>query len=165
MYPSTLTQSLWSKVKGEFGELCLPRLWKQIGAGWDRGTNSTNLLRGLAKSVKPKVFEIYINLGKFIRIQIVRPVSSLIVVDVQNDFISGSLAISNCPAGHDGYEVSLKLSWHTCWLSLFNQAIFWGFAVAGFEHLATFETPDCKKPSQQVNLSNGNSNLQWLKHN
>ena len=39
--------------------------------------------------------------------KIVRPVSALIVVDVQNDFISGSLAISNCPAKHDGEEVSL----------------------------------------------------------
>ena len=39
-------------------------------------------------------------------LQIVRPVSCLIVVDVQNDFITGSLAISNCPAGHDGLEVS-----------------------------------------------------------
>jgi len=37
--------------------------------------------------------------------KIVRPVSALIVVDVQNDFISGSLAISNCPAKHDGEEV------------------------------------------------------------
>ena len=39
--------------------------------------------------------------------QIVRPVSAIIVVDVQNDFISGSLAISNCPAGQNGEEVSL----------------------------------------------------------
>ena len=38
--------------------------------------------------------------------KIVRPVSALIVVDVQNDFISGSLAISNCPAQHNGEEVS-----------------------------------------------------------
>ena len=37
--------------------------------------------------------------------QIVRPVSALLVVDVQNDFISGNLAISNCPAGQDGEEV------------------------------------------------------------
>jgi len=29
---------------------------------------------------------------------IVRPVSALIVVDVQNDFIRGSLSLSNCPA-------------------------------------------------------------------
>ncbi|EDO44402.1 predicted protein, partial [Nematostella vectensis] len=30
---------------------------------------------------------------------------ALIVVDVQNDFISGSLALKNCPAGEDGYQV------------------------------------------------------------
>lgn len=30
---------------------------------------------------------------------------ALIVVDVQNDFISGSLALSNCPSKHDGSEV------------------------------------------------------------
>lgn len=29
----------------------------------------------------------------------------MIVVDVQNDFISGSLALKNCPAGEDGMEV------------------------------------------------------------
>jgi exosome complex component RRP4 len=27
------------------------------------------------------------------------------VIDVQNDFISGSLALNRCPAGQDGYEV------------------------------------------------------------
>ncbi|KAK8739242.1 hypothetical protein OTU49_003543 [Cherax quadricarinatus] len=37
--------------------------------------------------------------------QVVRPVTALVVVDVQNDFISGSLAISNCPAGQQGEEV------------------------------------------------------------
>ena len=40
--------------------------------------------------------------------QIVRPVSAIIVVDVQNDFISGSLAISNCPAGQNGEEVGME---------------------------------------------------------
>ncbi len=29
----------------------------------------------------------------------------MIIVDVQNDFIDGSLALRNCPAGQDGYEV------------------------------------------------------------
>lgn len=38
-------------------------------------------------------------------LQIVRPVSALLVIDVQNDFISGSLAITNCPAGQNGEEV------------------------------------------------------------
>ena len=31
--------------------------------------------------------------------------SALIIVDVQNDFISGSLSISDCPAKHNGEEV------------------------------------------------------------
>ncbi len=39
--------------------------------------------------------------------KIVRPISALLVIDVQNDFISGSLAITNCPAGQDGEEVRL----------------------------------------------------------
>ena len=40
--------------------------------------------------------------------KIVRPVSALLVIDVQNDFISGSLAITNCPAKQDGEEVRNK---------------------------------------------------------
>ena len=38
-------------------------------------------------------------------LQIVKPKSAFVIVDVQNDFISGSLAIKNCPAGQDGEEV------------------------------------------------------------
>ncbi|OXA52901.1 nicotinamidase [Folsomia candida] len=41
---------------------------------------------------------------KWIR-KIVRPITALVVVDVQNDFISGSLSISNCPAKQNGEEV------------------------------------------------------------
>ena len=37
--------------------------------------------------------------------QIVKPKSAFVIVDVQNDFISGSLAIKNCPAGQDGEDV------------------------------------------------------------
>ena len=40
--------------------------------------------------------------------KVVRPVSALLIVDVQNDFISGSLAISNCPAQHNGEEVKIS---------------------------------------------------------
>lgn len=36
---------------------------------------------------------------------IVHPVSVLLIVDVQNDFISGALSISNCPAQQNGLEV------------------------------------------------------------
>jgi hypothetical protein len=39
-------------------------------------------------------------------LQVARPTTAFIVVDVQNDFISGSLAISNCPAGQNGEDVS-----------------------------------------------------------
>ena len=44
----------------------------------------------------------------FILFQIVRPVTCLIVVDVQNDFITGSLSLDKCPAGDDGFQVSSK---------------------------------------------------------
>lgn len=37
--------------------------------------------------------------------KIVRPVSAILIVDVQNDFISGTLSISNCPAGQNGEDV------------------------------------------------------------
>ena len=37
--------------------------------------------------------------------KVTRPSCALVVVDVQNDFISGSLAIKNCPAGQEGEEV------------------------------------------------------------
>eukprot|EP00095_Tigriopus_kingsejongensis_P008851 maker-scaffold15_size728074-snap-gene-3.15 protein:Tk08851 transcript:maker-scaffold15_size728074-snap-gene-3.15-mRNA-1 annotation:"pyrazinamidase nicotinamidase" len=37
--------------------------------------------------------------------KILHPVSAFVVVDVQNDFISGNLSISECPAGHHGEEV------------------------------------------------------------
>lgn len=37
--------------------------------------------------------------------KIVRPRTAIIIVDVQNDFISGTLSVSNCPAGQHGEEV------------------------------------------------------------
>jgi len=37
---------------------------------------------------------------------VARPSCALVVVDVQNDFISGSLAIKNCEAGQNGEDVS-----------------------------------------------------------
>jgi nicotinamidase-related amidase/Ca2+-binding EF-hand superfamily protein len=38
-------------------------------------------------------------------LKIVNPVSVLVIVDVQNDFISGSLALRNAPAGQEGKDV------------------------------------------------------------
>ncbi|ESP00012.1 hypothetical protein LOTGIDRAFT_158235 [Lottia gigantea] len=49
-----------------------------------------------------------INFGEFSKLwkywlkQILKPVTALIIVDVQNDFINGSLALKHCPAGQDG---------------------------------------------------------------
>uniref|UniRef100_A0A0B6Y2M0 nicotinamidase n=1 Tax=Arion vulgaris TaxID=1028688 RepID=A0A0B6Y2M0_9EUPU len=37
--------------------------------------------------------------------QILNPVKALVIVDVQNDFITGSLSLCNCPAGQDGSTV------------------------------------------------------------
>ncbi|BFZ15230.1 hypothetical protein BsWGS_18269 [Bradybaena similaris] len=37
--------------------------------------------------------------------QILSPVKALVIVDVQNDFISGSLSLSSCPASQDGSVV------------------------------------------------------------
>lgn len=36
---------------------------------------------------------------------ILRPKSALLIIDVQNDFISGTLSVSHGPAGHDGADV------------------------------------------------------------
>ena len=38
--------------------------------------------------------------------KIIQPTSAFVIVDVQNDFISGSLAIKNCAAKQDGEDVS-----------------------------------------------------------
>ncbi|KAK7603764.1 hypothetical protein V9T40_003763 [Parthenolecanium corni] len=42
--------------------------------------------------------------NKWIKV-IVRPICAFLIVDVQNDFISGSLNISNCPAQQNGLDV------------------------------------------------------------
>jgi nicotinamidase-related amidase len=54
------------------------------------------------KSLSPSDFENF--WFKIIKSTIL-PKSSLIIVDVQNDFISGTLALSECPAKQDGQEV------------------------------------------------------------
>lgn len=53
---------------------------------------------------------------RFSRPQIVRPINAFLVVDVQNDFISGSLNISNCSAQQNGLEVSGTSESVDCWV-------------------------------------------------
>ena len=43
--------------------------------------------------------------------RIVKPKSAFVIVDVQNDFISGSLAIINCPAKQDGEDVVAPINY------------------------------------------------------
>lgn len=45
----------------------------------------------------------------FAFLQIVRPINAFLIVDVQNDFITGTLSISNCSARHEGDEVIYHL--------------------------------------------------------
>lgn len=80
--------------------------------------NDDGIIYSLEENELKEVFEIfdlnrdnYIDLNEFsfcwnkwIKV-IVRPVSAILIVDVQNDFISGSLNISNCSAQHNGIEV------------------------------------------------------------
>ena len=37
--------------------------------------------------------------------KVLTPTKALVVVDVQNDFIDGTLAVKQCPAGQDGADV------------------------------------------------------------
>jgi len=72
----------------------------------------------------------------------IRPVRCLVIIDVQNDFIDGTLALKNCPAGEDGavvvpvinqmraeYEfdyTAISLDWHPE-----RHCSFWECARAG----------------------------------
>ena len=47
-----------------------------------------------------------------------QPISALVIVDVQNDFISGSLALHSCPANHDGLFILEKHSFFVLYLML-----------------------------------------------
>ena len=57
------------------------------------------------ESSEGKTFAVIVDKPLWFWMQILHPVSCLIIVDVQNDFISGTLALSNCPAGDDGSSV------------------------------------------------------------
>lgn len=59
------------------------------------------------KTVNRFLSHVYFFFHLIIFLKIVRPVSAFLVVDVQNDFISGSLNISNCSAQQNGLEVKM----------------------------------------------------------
>ena len=41
----------------------------------------------------------------FENLQILKPKTAILLIDIQNDFITGSLSLSACPAKQDGAEV------------------------------------------------------------
>lgn len=61
-----------------------------------------NYFKGPSGSIQLEDFEKF--WFKIVHLTI-SPRSALIIIDVQNDFIDGSLSLNNCPAKHDGSEV------------------------------------------------------------
>ncbi|CAH0545751.1 unnamed protein product [Brassicogethes aeneus] len=53
--------------------------------------------------------ELQIFIDKWLSI-VLNPVTAIIIVDVQNDFISGTLALKNCPANQDGADTVLGVN-------------------------------------------------------
>merc|ERR1711981_536187 len=82
--------------------------------------------------------------------KIVQPVSALLVIDVQNDFITGSLAITNCPAKQDGEEVVAPINKliETCPFDLICYSLDWHPA----DHVSFVENINMRKldPSSPI---------------
>lgn len=93
--------------QSEFSALCRALFRNERGKPYPVETSMLNTIFTIFDTNKDHVIdkeEFRYCWQKWIK-QVVRPVTALVVVDVQNDFISGSLALSNCPAGHHGEEV------------------------------------------------------------
>ncbi|XP_064112257.1 uncharacterized protein LOC135219421 [Macrobrachium nipponense] len=93
--------------ENEFGALCRALFRNDRGKPYPVDSNMLNHIFQIFDTNKDHVIdkeEFRFCWQKWIK-QVVRPVTALLVVDVQNDFISGSLSISNCPAGQHGEEV------------------------------------------------------------
>ncbi|CAL1532464.1 unnamed protein product [Lymnaea stagnalis] len=82
--------------------------------------------------------------------QVLSPVKALIIVDVQNDFITGSLALKNCSAGQDGAGVIPVIN------SLLEQDLF-DLVIYTYDwhpenHISFIETVDSRKihPTSKV---------------
>jgi len=104
---------------------------------------------------------------------------ALIVVDVQNDFISGSLSLSNCPSKHDGGQV-VPLINRLVKETKFDLIVFtqdWHptdhISFVDNVHLRTFHDSCNKKSDQvkifddvtfQINASEPRSQTLWPRH-
>ena len=83
-------------------------------------------------------------------LQVARPSTAFIVVDVQNDFISGSLAISNCPAGQNGEDVSKTSSYRDSTLKIVTGC----FGVVFVAFIDIFWTEGYAFDRKQINGGN-----------
>ncbi|KAK8403722.1 hypothetical protein O3P69_000072 [Scylla paramamosain] len=93
--------------QSEFSALCRALFRNERGKPYPVETSMLNTIFAIFDTNKDHVIdkeEFRYCWQKWIK-QVVRPVTALVIVDVQNDFISGSLALYNCPAGHHGEEV------------------------------------------------------------
>ena len=66
-------------------------------------TNFWEVLVRPVKTIKQKKIFVW-NLSK-IYLKVLFPKNCFLIVDVQNDFIDGTLALKNCPAKQDGADV------------------------------------------------------------
>jgi len=84
---------------------------------------------------------------------IVRPVSALIVIDVQNDFISGTLSLSNCPAQQNGIEVLKPIN--TMLETVPFERVFYSLDWHPDDHVSFIENVHLRKvhPSSKVSAS------------
>lgn len=101
--------------QGEFSALCRALFRNERGKPYPVETSMLNTIFAIFDTNKDHVIdkeEFRYCWQKWIK-QVVRPVTALVIVDVQNDFISGSLALCNCPAGHHGEEVKMHSHDHT----------------------------------------------------
>ena len=97
----------------------------------------------------------------------IKPKSALLIVDVQNDFISGTLSLLNCPSKHNGNEIVPKINTFLTKHEKDFDQIIWSRDWHPKDHISFYENREIyKKPEGQLfekvelirkNDKNGNS--------
>lgn len=87
----------------------------------------------------------------------VRPISALVVVDVQNDFISGSLALHSCPANHQGEEVVPVIN--RVLRDVNFDVVAYTYDWHPLNHISFYENRYLRKPSPESQVDIENAHL------